>query len=114
MKDARNKGQLLVLTLVFFLNCSRTPLPAAPQNNNTKKKVILQKGCIDRTGEMAQIKGHKECPPLVACNLMEADNGTPMCGMIKGTWGEFRNVYNDKGQLVQEQDSQGNVDSKCK
>jgi hypothetical protein len=71
--------------------------------------VILEKGCIDRTGEMAQIKGQKECPPLVACNLMEADNGAPMCGMVKGTWGEFRHVYNANGQLINEQTKDGNI-----
>jgi hypothetical protein len=74
--------------------------------------VTLEKGCIDRTGEMPVEKGQKECPPLVACNLMEADNGTPLCGMVLGTWGEFRHVYNANGQIVEEQYEDGNLNTK--
>lgn len=74
--------------------------------------VTLEKGCIDRTGEMPMIKGQKECPPLVACNLMEADNGTPLCGMVRGTWGEYRHVYNAEGKLVDEQFADGNLNTK--
>ena len=74
--------------------------------------VTLEKGCIDRTGEMPVQKGQKECPPLVACNLMEADNGTPLCGMVRGTWGEFRHVYNANGQIVEDQYEDGNLNTK--
>ena len=74
--------------------------------------VTLEKGCIDRTGEMPMVKGQKECPPLVACNLMEADNGTPLCGMVRGTWGEYRHVYNAEGKLINEQHADGNLDTK--
>jgi hypothetical protein len=72
----------------------------------------LMKGCIDRTGEMPIIKGENECPPLVACNLMEADNGTPLCGMVRGTWGSFRVLKNAEGKPIDEQFPDGNLDTK--
>ena len=50
------------------------------------------KGCIDRTGPMAIVKdGVKStCPPIVACNLIKAGNGSPMCGTVYNSWGMFK------------------------
>ena len=83
---------------------------AATLELKDQAQTVLMKGCIDRTGEMPIIKGENECPPLVACNLMEADNGTPLCGLVRGTWGSFRILKDKDGRPINEQFPDGNID----
>ena len=49
----------------------------------------LLRGCIDKTGQVGQIKMEKECPGLVACNTIPSEGNSPMCGMRLGGWGDF-------------------------
>lgn len=52
-------------------------------------KAMIAKGCIDKTGEMPQIKLAKKCPGLVACNVISSESNVPMCGMRVGGWGDL-------------------------
>ena len=55
----------------------------------------LLNGCIDRTSVLAKVKGAKACPPIVACNLLKAGNGMPMCGVVANSWGAWKDANSD-------------------
>ena len=55
----------------------------------------LVNGCIDRTSVLAKVKGPKACPPIVACNLIKAGNGMPMCGVVANSWGAWKDTNSD-------------------
>ena len=82
--------------------CSKFPA----RSQTTCKRVVatlklqneplrLKKGCIDRTGIMAKVRGPGQCPPIVACNLMRAGNGMPMCGIVINSWGAWKDSNSD-------------------
>ena len=77
--------------------CYNTPLNAAGDCQNVVKsmqnskdvQLLLKKGCMDNTGTPAQSRLASKCPPVVACNIIEASSGAPMCGVKLRGWGDF-------------------------
>ena len=75
--------------LVPFSFKKSCALLASGMIKNEDVKATLKSGCLDKTGTTLTGVPAKVCPGVLACNILEAHSGAPMCGFKLRGWADF-------------------------